>query len=145
MAGGRLLPHVDRRPKWLVAGSSWRWNPRQSGWFHSILLQKRIWVWLRYVMLGWFMGGVDFTAMLCNFKAPPPPPGELTDGREAVENLPLQTPYRTHIHTHPSHTHTHNIYTHTWGLELLGAEQRLGPIYTRQNRINRISLVDILK
>ena len=30
MVGGRLLPPDDRRPKWLVAGSSWRWNPRQS-------------------------------------------------------------------------------------------------------------------
>ena len=28
--GGRLLPPVHRRPKWLVAGSSWQWNPRQS-------------------------------------------------------------------------------------------------------------------
>ena len=35
---------------------------------HSILIQKRI--WLRYMMLGWFMGGVDFTGiyMLCSFK-----------------------------------------------------------------------------
>ena len=27
---------------------------RQSGWFHSILIQKHM--WLRYVMPGWFMG-----------------------------------------------------------------------------------------
>ena len=27
MVGGRLLPPIDRRPKWLVAGSSWQWNP----------------------------------------------------------------------------------------------------------------------
>ena len=56
MVGGRLLPPVDRCPKWLVAGSSWRWNPEQSSWFHLILIQKR--AWLRYVMVGWFMGGV---------------------------------------------------------------------------------------
>ena len=57
-----LSTSVERRPKWLVAGSSWRWNPQQSGWFHSILIQKRI--WLRYVMLGWFMGGGGFHGYL---------------------------------------------------------------------------------
>ena len=32
MVGGRLLPPGDRCPKWLVAGLSWPWNLRQSGW-----------------------------------------------------------------------------------------------------------------
>ena len=46
MVGGRLLPPDDRCPKWLVAGLSWWWNPWQSGWFHSILIQKRIFIYI---------------------------------------------------------------------------------------------------
>ena len=45
----------------LMAGSSWHGTHGNPGWFNWILIQKSI--WLRYVMLGWFMGGVDLTGI----------------------------------------------------------------------------------
>ena len=42
--------------------------PGNPGWFNWILIQKSI--WQQYVMLGWFMGGVDLTGIYrrCSFK-----------------------------------------------------------------------------
>ena len=50
----------------MMAGSSWRWNPRQS----VVSLNSDSETQMRDTLLGLFMGGVDFTGIYrhCNFK-----------------------------------------------------------------------------
>ena len=53
----------------LMAGSSCHGTHGNPGWFNWNLIQKSIWLW--YVMLGWFMGGVDLTGIYrrCSFNS----------------------------------------------------------------------------